>query len=137
MRDPEVIELRNKFLLAVGIVLIFAIPLLMFFCKGVVVDTDIYKYIKQKESFVILIENKECTKCESVEQILDSRNIPYHILDADNNDDYWKILERLNLEDKNVVMPTLIYVNNGSLGAYIYGIDNEDDIDEFINLNNL
>lgn len=136
MNDPEVIELKNRFLLGVFIAAVFCIPLILFMCKFVPVDTDVYKYIKQGESLVIFVEEDKCDKCDNVKNILDNNNVSYFVLDKESND-YYKILDRLRFEDSFVRTPGLIFVRDGKLGAYIFEINTKEDVQEFIDLNKL
>ena len=41
MRDPEFIELKNRFLLGVGIVILFAIPIANVYTKAILSETNI------------------------------------------------------------------------------------------------
>ena len=137
MNDPELIELRNKFLLGIVIAVVFCTPLFIFMNKSFGSnESKIYKMMKQRDSFVVFTYDKKCDTCDGVRKMLDENNLPYFELNIDKAKDLDKILKWLKINE-DVVSPGLIYVKDGFLGAYIFEIKTEDDVIDFIKLNNL
>ena len=69
MRDPEFIELKNRFLFGVGIVILFAIPIMIFLVKTYGTSSVLNK-INDDETFTILVTAKSCDNCNLVKDIL-------------------------------------------------------------------
>ena len=96
MRDPEFIELRNKFLLGVLIFLIFAIPIFFFVRnKMFMPDSKIMKYLKKNDSMLILVVEDNCTRCKKSKEVLNELNVNYFILNKDTERDYNSIIRKL------------------------------------------
>ena len=136
MRDPEFIELRNKFLLGLFIFLVFAIPIFFFIKnKFYVSNSDIYNSINKKNDMLILVVENKCDKCNESKKILNNIDINYYILNKDKQKDYIQILNKLNIHKKEIVSPTLIYIKEGNIYAYINNIKSEEEINSFIENN--
>lgn len=136
MKDPEFIQLRNRFLFAILIVLVFAIPIIIFLNKTYS-DTDVLARIKKNDSFVILIEKKDCKLCNSVNKVLDNNSVDYVRLNRDKNKDYEFVLKRLELINKREEYPIVVIVSNGKMSANLFGISTVDEVLEFIKNNGL
>lgn len=137
MRDPEFIELRNKFLLGVLIFLIFAIPIFFFVRnKMFMPDSKIMKYLKKNDSMLILVVEDNCTRCKKSKEVLNELNVNYFILNKDTERDYNSIIRKLKIEDE-VQVPAIIFVNEGNLYSYIYNIKNKKEIIDFVESYNL
>ena len=138
MNDPELIELRNKFLLGILVAVVFCVPLIVFMSKNMVTnDSDIYSYIKNRETFIIFVEEKRCSECDNVKDILDSKNVSYYVLNIDKTNDYLSILKRLNLSEDSVTTPGIIYVDEGKLYSYLFNIADDEQVNNYISLNKL
>lgn len=138
MRDPEFIELRNKFFLGIFIFLIFAIPIFFFIKNKLFIsDSNITKAINNKNSMLILVVENKCNECKKNKNTLNDLNVNYYILNKDRERDYGTILKKLNLQEKEIIVPTLIYINEGNTYAYINNIKNGKEIREFIKENNI
>ena len=137
MRDPEFIELRNKFLLGIGILIIFAIPI-FFFVKNKLYmpDSKIMKYLKKNDSMVILVIENKCDRCNKSREVLNELNVNYFILNKDTERDYNSIIRKLNIEDE-IQVQSIIYVDEGNLYSYIYNIRNKKEITDFVENYNL
>lgn len=137
MKDPEFIELRNKFLLGLGIFIIFAIPIFFFVRNKLYMpDSKIIKSLNKKDSMVILIVENKCDRCNKSKNVLNELNVNYFILNKDTERDYNNIIRKLNIEDE-VQVPAIIYVDEGKLYSYIYNIRNEKEITDFVENYNL
>ena len=138
MNDPELIELRNKFLLGILVAVVFCVPIIVFMSKNMVTnDSDIYSYVKSRETFIIFVEEKRCSACDDVRQILDNKNVSYYVMDIDKTKDYLNILKRLNLSEDVVTRPGIIYVDEGKLYSYLFDIESDEQVNNYIELNKL
>lgn len=138
MNDPELIELRNKFLLGILVAVVFCVPIIVFMSKNMVTnDSDIYSYIKNKETFIIFVDEKRCSACDDVQDILDNKNVSYYEMNIDKTKDYLSILKRLNLSEEIVTTPGIIYVDEGKLYSYLFDIESDEQVNNYIELNKL
>lgn len=138
MRDPEFILLRNRFLVAVGVALVFAIPTLLFVVKSFGREvTDVLKGLNEKEDMLIYVESNDCIGCLEVKQILEDKNVDYMVLNIDKNTDYEEIIRKIGISKKVVEVPSLIYVEDGDMVANFMGIKTQDDVLSFLEVHNI
>ena len=137
MKDPEFIELRNKFFLGVFIFLLFAVPLFFFLKNKILIsDSDLLKSINKKNSMLILLTEDKCNRCSKSKDVLNKIDINYYVLNKSRDRDYNTIIYKLEL-DKDISIPSLIYVEEGKVYAYIDNIKSSKEITNFIENNNL
>lgn len=137
MKDPEFIELRNKFFLGVFIFLVFAIPIFFFLKNKILIsDSSLLKSINKKNSVLILLTENKCNRCNKSKEVLNKVGINYYVLNKDKERDYNTIIYKLEL-DKDIQIPSLIYVEEGKVYAYIDNIKSEKEITDFIDKCNL
>ena len=136
MRDPEVIDLIKRTFLGIIIAIVFCGPMMVFFAKVAPADTEIYKMIKNDDSFVIFVEVKKCDKRADAKNILDSYNVSYFIL-SEKDKNYYDILNRFKLDVEMVKSPGLMFVENGELRSFIFDISDQNDIKDFVEINKL
>ena len=133
MKDPEFIELRNKFLIGLGVVLLFCIPLFIFIFRNFNNEkSDISKELKEDKSVLIFIESNDCSKCSLINDALKEYGLKYYILNSDRSSEYEEIITSLDLDKNVVVAPAVIYVQNGEMYSNIVDINNVDELDDFM-----
>ncbi|MBQ6323415.1 MAG: thioredoxin family protein [Bacilli bacterium] len=133
MNDPDFIDLRNKFLLSVLIIIVFLIPtILLFVNKFDVGSSKIVKKINKKETMLVFITSPDCKKCKKIENILSNNDVKYYKLDASKKFEYQEYLQELSITRKDVVIPTLMYIEEGSLYATLVDITDGEDLNSFI-----
>ncbi len=131
MKDPDFIELRNRFFIGVFVALIFCIPLIIFFARGSS-NGKVLNRLSKDESFVLLISSKECETCSLVEDILDNRNVDYEEINNYSTNNYDDIMLKLKITNSNESFPILVYVEKGETKAYLNNISNESMINDFL-----
>ena len=131
MIDPEFIKLRNRFLFAVLIGVVFSVPLIIFLNKTFS-STNVLSRVRKEDTFVILIENKKCKMCKKVDNLLDKNSVDYVRLNRDKNKDYDQILKDLELVNKREEYPIVVYVSKGKMIANLFNISNVKELEEFI-----
>lgn len=136
MNDPEFIQMRNRFLFAVLIAVVFAIPLLIFVFR-VYGNTSILTRIDRKDTFTILVTTKKCDNCKMVENIFDQYNVDYSNLNSITNKDYQSIMKRMEIENKRNTFPIIIYVENGKMKANLFDINSREAVTEFLDFHGL
>ena len=138
MKDPEIVELRNKFTIGICAAILFCIPAIWafnnFFGNN---HSKPYKMILQKENFVLMLESNKCDKCDMVKSVLDSKGVSYFELNIDKEDDYYKILKRFNLEDEDVLTPGIMFIVEGQLYSFMFDISTENEVLKYVELNKL
>lgn len=138
MKDPEVIELRNRFTIGICAAILFCIPAILafnnFFGNN---HSKPYKMILQKENFVLLLESNKCSKCDMVKSVLDSKGVSYFELNIDKDDDYYKILKRFNMNEEDVSTPGIMFIVEGKVYSFMFDIKSEDEVLSYIELNKL
>lgn len=137
MKDQELIELRNKVLLGLFIIIIFAIPIFFLLRNKLYMpDSNIMKSLKKKDSMVILIVEDKCNRCNKSKEVLNEINVNYFVLNKSRDREYNTIIRKLDI-DKNIEIPSMIYVDEGKVYAYIYNIKNKKEITDFVENYNL
>ena len=58
-------------------------------------------------------------------------------MNIDKTKDYLNILKRLNLSEDVVTRPGIIYVDEGKLYSYLFDIESDEQVNDYIELNKL
>lgn len=136
MKDPEFVQLRNKFFIGVIISLAIAVPLIIFLYKSYA-SSDVLTLINKKETFTILVTSNDCDNCELVSDILDDYDVDYKKLNRDKTKDYNEIMKKLDIENKREVFPIIVYVEDGNMKANLFDISSEKMVSEFLNFHKI
>lgn len=136
MRDPEFIQLRNRFLFGILIVLIFAVPIIIFLVRTYGGSSVLHR-VEKKETFTILVTSNSCDKCSLVNDILKEKNVDFVKLNSSTNKDYDEIMRKLNIENKREEFPILVYVKDGEMLANLFSINSEGNVVEFLEFHGL
>ncbi len=134
MKDPEFIELRNKFLLGILVSIVFLTPLFFFFYNHLIVkDSSIVERIQRKESFVLLIQDKDYyNRGKMVRNILKEYAVDYEVSNLEKDSHYEEILKILKLSSSDIESPTLVYIEKGVLVSTLPNIQKEEEVLSFI-----
>lgn len=136
MRDPEFIELKNKFFIGMGIVILFAIPIMIFLIKTYG-NSNVLNKINKKDSFTILVVSKDCDNCSMVNSALKKNDVKYVKLNSSTNKNYEEIMKKLTIENKSNEFPFIVYVDEGIMKANLFSIESEKDVVEFVEYHGL
>lgn len=136
MRDPEFIQLRNRFLFGVLIVLVFAVPIIIFLVRTYG-SSNVLSKINKDDTFTILVTSNDCDKCKLVNDILKENNVKYSKLNRSTNKDYDEIMQKLDIENKREEYPILIYVKDGEMQANLFSIETESNVTDFLEFHGL
>lgn len=138
MHDEEFIELRRKFFKISFFAILFMVPfLIMFITKFEVNDAKILKKIKKEEKVLILVTNKSCSTCKEIKKILREKNVIFSELNTDKVtiNDYQSILRKIKMPEHEIVIPTLISVENGILKSSLVDIKDENELLTYVENN--
>lgn len=114
--DQDFIALRNRIVLAVLVAIVFTIPLIIFiFNKFGNNSSLILNSLNKKENLVLLVTKEECKSCEDSENLLKKQKVNYTLLNKDQETNYEKIIRKIGISDDDIIVPTIIYVEEGLL----------------------
>lgn len=114
--DQDFIALRNRIVLAVLVAIVFTIPLIIFiFNKFGNNSSLILNSLNKKENLVLLVTKEQCKSCEDSENILKKQKVNYTLLNKDQETNYEKIIRKIGISDDDIIVPTIIYVEEGLL----------------------
>lgn len=134
MRDPEFVALRNKVLIGLIIFIVFLVLIIMVLHRFLGnYSGKVYDDVVTGKTFVFLQVSKDCEMCESVEMVLDEHDIKYELLTMSPKDRHDDVYQRLGIDTKTIKSPGLFYIKKGEVVSYLSGIDNQNELDDFIN----
>ena len=135
MEDEGVRELFNKFKIGIIIIIIFLIPVLFIFINGFGRENNkIINKINNKETFYLLIfDNK--TNNKGIDKILNNNNVLYEKYNTDKTRYYDELLNKLKINEDDIIKPTLIYIKDGKLYSSLVDINDENILLSFIDSN--
>lgn len=136
MRDPEFVELKNKFFIGMGIVILFAIPIMIFLIKTYG-NSNVLNKINKKDSFTILVTSRDCDNCSMVSSTLKKNDVKFVKLNSATNKNYEEIMRKLTIENKSNEFPFVVYVDEGVMKANLFSIESEKDVVEFVEYHGL
>lgn len=128
MRDPEFIQLRNRFLMALGVALIFTIPMLLFVVNRFnEKPSKVIESINKKENIVVLITEENCQNCLNNKNILKDNNVSFYELNKDNDKTTFEVmLRKISMSASDVTPPTIIYIEEGKLSSSLVNSSDEE-----------
>ncbi len=132
MHDLEFIQMRNRFLLALVITIIFIIPVCILVINKFSSKSLLLKNIEKQKNLVIFLTNKECSNCELYKDVLDQNNVPYFELDVDTDTDFKEIMFRIQMASEYAQAPGIIYVEEGKMFANMVDIKEKSELESFI-----
>ena len=136
--DMEIRDLRNKIFLGIFIFIIFFIPALaIFMTKFGAVDTNVISKIDKKETFVILFTKEDCEYCSDTKSILKDNKIKYEEVKTDSERYYDTIIHKLDISENDIVEPTIMYIEEGSLKTSLVNINSQDVLETYLDNNDL
>ena len=133
MRDPEFVEMRNKFIIGMAVLILFGIPFLIFITRKFMVETSpIIKGIDNAESMIVLVEKADCSNCKMVNDTLNEYGIKYRKINSSSDRNYGKILHKLDITKTDIDEPTLMFIYEGKFYAALVSIKSEEDVVNFL-----
>ena len=135
MKDEEFIKLKNNFFKSVFFVLLFIVPFtIALITKFGTNNTNIENKIRNKETMLILITEKKCNKYREIKDILKKQNVNYYEINIDKTtiNDYQRILRKIKISENDIVIPTMIYVEEGNLKSSLVDIKNKNELLSYI-----
>lgn len=135
MKDKEFVRLKKIFFKSSFFVIIFMVPFtIALITKFGYKTTNMEKSIRNKESLLILVTKKDCSRCKEIKEILKDKKVPYYELNFDKTtiNDYQRILRKVKIGEHDIVIPTLIYMQDGNLKSSLVDIKDKNDLLSYI-----
>ena len=133
MNDPEFKEMVNKAIFITAIVLVFAIPVFFIYKNKIMyTKSELLKDIENKKTMMLYITELDCKKCEKYKKELDKKEIEYKELNRNTETDYNAITMQLGIDGSNISLPSLVYIEDGSVVSYIIDIKSKKSLNEYL-----
>ena len=131
--DEELISLFKRLKIGIVIILIFSVLFVVFIYNKFLPHTpEVINKINNKESLYVLIDNKNCNTCKRIKEILEENNISYYEINIDKDTHYKEFLKSLSITENEVVVPTIMYIENGMLDSTIVEVKDEEILKAFL-----
>ena len=133
MKDQELIELRNKLLLAISISILLVIPLFLIIKNISYLDkSKVIKKMNNNEEFILILRKSKCNECKMLTKNIKKYNYKYMVVYIDTDRNYKDILRNLNLGSNNIEPPTVIYIKDKKVSSYIVNVKEEKEIKSYL-----
>lgn len=133
MRDPEFIELKNRFLIGLLVSLFIGVLLFLFYYRSYNFrDGDIYIQIKNSDKILVFVEDNDCIKCRDIKKALDDSKNKYIVYNRDEEDYKEELDLLLNLDKYDIDVPGLVYLEKGIVVAFSSDVEDNSDLKDFI-----
>lgn len=115
--SEETTELKKKFIFGIAVVLLFFIPAVFIFINKFNDSNDppIIKRIENKETFFIIVTNKDKKNLKELTNVFNDKKLDCQIVDSSEESNYLKIMTKLEYSRDDIEEPTVIYVENGKV----------------------
>lgn len=131
--DEELLSLFKRLKIGIVIILVFAVLFVVFIYNKFLPHTpEVINKINNKESLYVLVDNKSCTTCKRIKEILKENNISYYEINIDKDTHYKEFLKSLSITENEVVVPTIMYIENGMLDSTIVEVNDEEILKAFL-----
>ena len=138
MEDLELKQLGKEVGIWLFVFIVFgSLFVLVLVNKFGVKDIAINKQIEKKDQLVILVLESENKNKSEIKKLLKENDVSYEIVYKDRERYFDDFLLKLELEEKDVITPTIMYVEKGKVNAILVDIKDMDELYSFIEYNNL
>lgn len=132
MKDQDN-ELMNKVGKGILIFIVISFLMITFFSNRLEPrKSKIAKIIEKKENIFILITDSNCNNCKEIKNYLKENNIYFVEANLEKTADK-KVLTKYKVFESDIIVPTLVYIENKQLVSSLPNISDYNQIDLFIN----
>ncbi len=136
--ETETEKLVKKFIIGLIVVIIFAIPTVIFLInKFIYNDSSIIKKIDNKETFMILVKDYSCNNCIEIKNIIEDNNYDCVELNSYEENKYKNVLNKIDLSLSDIKTPSVIYVDKGKVYSFLVDVKISELRTYLKNINNL
>lgn len=131
--DEELIALFKRLGVGILVLLLFSTIFIVFIYNKFLPHTsEVITKINNNESLYVLVDDNSCKTCKRIKEVLKENNVKYYEINIDKDKQYKEFLQALSITENEIVVPTLMYVNNGSLDSTIVEIKDEEILNAFL-----
>lgn len=131
--DEELIALFKRLGVGILVLLLFSTIFVIFIYNKFLPHTaEVITKINNDESLYVLVDDNSCKTCKRIEEVLKENNVKYYEINIDKDNHYKEFLQTLSITKNEVVVPTLMYINNGNLDSTIVEIKDEEILKAFL-----
>lgn len=121
--ETETEKLVKKFIIGLIVVIIFAIPTVIFLInKFIYNDSSIIKKVNNKETFMILVKDYSCNNCIEIKNIIEDNNYDCVELNSYEENKYKNVLNKIDLSLSDIKTPSVIYVDKGKVYSFLVDV---------------
>lgn len=136
--ETETEKLVKKFIIGLIVVIIFAIPTVIFLInKFIYNDSSIIKKVNNKETFMILVKDYSCNNCIEIKNIIEDNNYDCVELNSYEENKYKNVLNKIDLSLSDIKTPSVIYVDKGKVYSFLVDVKISELRTYLKNINNL
>ena len=133
MRDPEFIELRNRFLIGLMVALFVGGLLIIIFYRSLISErSKVYNQLRSDDTVLLFVEDNNCDRCIQIKNILDNKRVEYYIYNRDSDVERDSIEKVLKIDNYSIEIPALMYVKNGKVKSFLSDAEDIEEINDFI-----
>ena len=100
-------------------------------------DITINQKIDKKDSLIVLVVSNDTKNKRDIESVLKENNISYEVVNRDKERYFEDFLQKLNLEEQDIIPPTILYIEKQEVNAMLIEVKELDELNSFIEYNNL
>ena len=136
MEDANLKEFTTNIIIWLVVVLVFGTMLtIVFINRFGSKEISINKKIEKQQELVILVISNETKNTNKIKEVLKKNELSYEIVNKDQEMYFEDFLDKLSLTEKDIVEPTLIYVQEENPVAILVNVKDLDALNEFIEYN--
>jgi len=136
MEDTNLKEFTTNIIIWLVVVLVFGTMLtIVFINRFGSKEISINKKIEKQQELVILVISNETKNTNRIKEVLKKNELSYEIVNKDQEMYFEDFLDKLSLTEKDIVEPTLIYVQEEKPVAILVNVKDLDALNEFIEYN--
>ncbi len=138
MEDLELKELaRNIGIWLFALIVFGSLFVIILINKFGVKDISINQAIDKEDELVVLVLNTDTKNRNEIKKCLNENNVSYKIVYKNRERYFDDFLLKLDLEEKDIVVPTIIYIKDQKANSILVDIKDIDDLYSFLEYNNL
>ena len=136
MEDTDLKEFLTKIGIWVFIVVVFGgLMTLILINKFGVKEIDINKEIDKKNNLLVLVVNEKTKKINNYKEVLNNSGMNYKIVYKDRERYFDDFLRKVDLEETDIIEPTIIYIEKGKVSAILGDLKKTDELKTFLEYN--
>ena len=138
MEDLELKELARNIGIWLFVLIVFgSLFVIILINKFGVKDISINQAIDKEDELVVLVINTDTKNRNEIKKCLNENNVSYEIVYKNRERYFDDFLLKLDLEEKDIVVPTIIYIKDQKANSILVDIKDIDDLYSFLEYNNL